>query len=408
MVVPTYNRSAYVRHTLANLARQTLPPDEFDVIVADDGSTDDTREVVESFAGKLQVAYHYQPDEGFRAPAARNAGARLARSPLLVFFDAGVIPGPDCLRQHLALHADPQAHRAVIGYAYAYNPPYPMPGIAEALAELPPEAVVERFRRNPAFLDIRHVEMAACDFDVSRRALPWTLFFSLNCSVRADDYWRAGGFAEAFRKWGLEDMEVAYRLHRDGVSFVVSRDAWIVESPHERSEEANWLAIQENIDVFLARHPEPVIELGWGLIKNELIWEWDDEYQRLTRWLDQIRDRQVIDELAGALARMEDPGRIAVLGAGAAVPATMPDAVLLEPDGELCRSAADDRQRTHALGLRTPLADSAVDTVLITSRLAGLWDRWGPQLLAEGRRIGRRVHLTGDFGDPVLGLRTDA
>ncbi|HXL18129.1 MAG TPA: hypothetical protein VN961_11485, partial [Streptosporangiaceae bacterium] len=49
----------------------------------------------------------------------------------------------------------------------------------------------------------------------------------------------------------------------------------------------------------------------------------------------------------------------------------------------------------HAIGLRTPLADQCVDTVLITSRMAGLWMRWGDDIMAEGQRIGRDVRTLG-------------
>jgi hypothetical protein len=43
------------------------------------------------------------------------------------------------------------------------------------------------------------------------------------------------------------------------------------------------------------------------------------------------------------------------------------------------------------VGLRTPLAEGAVDTVVVTSRLAALWPRWAPDLLMEAHRIGTTV-----------------
>jgi hypothetical protein len=58
----------------------------------------------------------------------------------------------------------------------------------------------------------------------------------------------------------------------------------------------------------------------------------------------------------------------------------------------LARALADGRHTGYQLiGIRTPLRTGSVDTVIITSRLGGLWDRWGEQVLAEAHRIGRQV-----------------
>src|SRR4029079_8351636 len=67
VVIPTYNRSGQLRRTLTTLTQQSIPPDEFEVIVAYDGSSDDTAAVVKEFADRLRVAYTYQEDLGFRA-----------------------------------------------------------------------------------------------------------------------------------------------------------------------------------------------------------------------------------------------------------------------------------------------------------------------------------------------------
>ena len=72
VVIPTYNRSALLAKLLRQLAEQRLPATEFEVIVADDGSSDDTKDVVTSFADRLRIRYHFQEDLGFRAAIARN------------------------------------------------------------------------------------------------------------------------------------------------------------------------------------------------------------------------------------------------------------------------------------------------------------------------------------------------
>jgi glycosyltransferase involved in cell wall biosynthesis len=79
VIVPTFNRAAFIGETLAAILAQTLPPRE--VIVIDDGSTDGTASVVAGFP----VRYHRIVNGG--APAARNAGIARARGPWLAFCD---------------------------------------------------------------------------------------------------------------------------------------------------------------------------------------------------------------------------------------------------------------------------------------------------------------------------------
>ncbi|OKI88964.1 hypothetical protein AMK10_32305 [Streptomyces sp. CB02058] len=80
VVMPTYNRAEFLRMGLLGLSRQSISNELFEVIVADDGSSDGTAEVVASFADSLRLTYYFQEDKGFRVAKARNEGARLART----------------------------------------------------------------------------------------------------------------------------------------------------------------------------------------------------------------------------------------------------------------------------------------------------------------------------------------
>ncbi len=85
VVVPTYNRAADVRRCLEALTAQTFR--DFEVLVCDDGSTDDTGAVVASYAQRLDVSYHWA--ENFGGPARpRNLGVRLARGEYVALLDS--------------------------------------------------------------------------------------------------------------------------------------------------------------------------------------------------------------------------------------------------------------------------------------------------------------------------------
>ncbi|WP_239678811.1 class I SAM-dependent methyltransferase [Natronosporangium hydrolyticum] len=119
-------------------------------------------------------------------------------------------------------------------------------------------------------------------------------------------------------------------------------------------------------------------------------------YQALERWQWQARGMDVRAELADASTGMA-PGRIAAFGCGATVPASWPpDGALIDFDSDLLARAGAERPgapRVHAIGIHTPYPDEYFDRVVISSRLAGLWDQHGELLLAEARRIGREVHV---------------
>lgn len=88
VVVPTYNRAASLGRLLDALALCERPPGGFEVIVVDDGSRDNTAEVVHQ--SRLDVRYVRQANRG--PAAARNNGWRLARTPLVAFTDDDTLP----------------------------------------------------------------------------------------------------------------------------------------------------------------------------------------------------------------------------------------------------------------------------------------------------------------------------
>lgn len=85
VVIPNYNRASDLRRCLDSLVAQTF--DDFEVLVCDDGSSDNSAEVADSFKDRLNLHFHTAPN--FGGPARpRNRGVALAKSPYVAFLDS--------------------------------------------------------------------------------------------------------------------------------------------------------------------------------------------------------------------------------------------------------------------------------------------------------------------------------
>jgi glycosyltransferase involved in cell wall biosynthesis len=100
VIIPAYNAAATLNEALHSVEQQNVQP--FEVIVVNDGSTDDTAKVVQSFMDRLPLVCVHQENAGLGA--ARNAGMRAAKGAAWVFLDADDVWGSNKLahaRDHL-------------------------------------------------------------------------------------------------------------------------------------------------------------------------------------------------------------------------------------------------------------------------------------------------------------------
>ena len=202
VVIPTYNRKQVLAKTLEALDGQTLDSGLFEVIVVDDGSSDGTGELVESFQGGFELRYERCQNGGLAA--ARNRGLALATHDVVVFLDDDVVPERDFLRQHWIEHCRDD-------------------NIA-VLRSLPFHPDVARssflwYLEHVTFFDLFKDEEKYAE---GRPPMPPV---NGNSSVRRRHLERLGGYDATFRAYGGEDLDLGYRLQEDGVRFVYNARA---------------------------------------------------------------------------------------------------------------------------------------------------------------------------------------
>ncbi|MCA9388845.1 glycosyltransferase [Candidatus Berkelbacteria bacterium] len=97
VIIPVFNSAETIAKALESVVKQTMQPAE--IIVVDDGSTDQTARIVKSFQAKIPIRYHYQSNK--RQAAARNLGASQAKGDWLAFLDSDDIWLPNKLAVQL-------------------------------------------------------------------------------------------------------------------------------------------------------------------------------------------------------------------------------------------------------------------------------------------------------------------
>jgi glycosyltransferase involved in cell wall biosynthesis len=233
VVIPTHGKVGLLRRTLASLERQTFPRSDFEVVVVDDSSPDETPEFLRTYAGPLRLLPVFQNANRGRA-AARNAGLAAAGGELIVFLDDDMETVPEFLAAHHAFHAEAPDRVGV--------------GDVENAPEVTDSPIV-RYMSTRGAQKIR-----------GRGPLPWKYFSTNNSSVRRSHLARIGFFDEEFVTYGFEDLELGYRLFRNlGLTF------WFVEQArslhihyHDLDDvlRKKFLSGRSSLAVLFRKHPE--------------------------------------------------------------------------------------------------------------------------------------------------------
>ncbi len=111
IIIPLYNRPQEIKELLESLTRQTYG--QFEVLVIEDGSVKDAKDIVAGFAGQLDIHYYFKPNEG--QGFSRNFGFERARGEYFIIFDS------DCLIPENYLEV--VNHRLQTDYLDAYGGP---------------------------------------------------------------------------------------------------------------------------------------------------------------------------------------------------------------------------------------------------------------------------------------------
>ena len=272
VIIPTYNRAHLLELTLQSLCEQDVEGLKYEIIICDDGSTDNTEEVYFKYRDRIPLSYIFQPDLGFRVAKARNKGIVAAKGRICIFLDSGVFVKSNFLTTHLRNHRGSKRN-AVIGMVFGFNvTPYEIDELKRDIDRTNFDASINGISKQ--YPDLRRELYLECDYSINRLLAPWLAFWGGNISARRVDIVRCGAFDENLVSWGGEDIDLGYRLFKSGVNFLVDRDIQSVHYPHLNCVSENNVSAKENYMYLKNKFDDDVFDIidGKSLVEiNSLL-----------------------------------------------------------------------------------------------------------------------------------------
>ncbi len=201
VIVPTFTRPEILRLTLEALCNQSDLETLAEVVVVNDGPDEKTASIVRSFSSRLPIHYLEQPKRS--VSSARNLGISFSRSPVLLFLDDDVVPGPDLIGEHAKFHNErTQDDVVLLGYVTWHR-------------DLPATPFMRWYGEYGALFGFSLLDD---NQEVSAR-----YFYSCNVSLKRNLLISHGGFNENLTV--LEDNELGFRLARGGMRLFFMKSA---------------------------------------------------------------------------------------------------------------------------------------------------------------------------------------
>ncbi|MBK9214800.1 MAG: glycosyltransferase family 2 protein [Chloracidobacterium sp.] len=194
---------------LKSVFRQRTLPDE--ILVADDGSTPETKAVVQAFAERSPVplTHIWHEDNGFRAATIRNKAIARASGPYIIQIDGDIILHRSFIRDHL---------RSARHGTYLYGTRVRI--LEKFLPILFSKRQTDFSLFSPGIARTFRALHSDLLSDIVGRPRPFLKWKVLGCNISfwKEDFLSINGYNEEFNGWGLEDTDLAARFHHQGLS----------------------------------------------------------------------------------------------------------------------------------------------------------------------------------------------
>ncbi|MDB5221439.1 MAG: glycosyl transferase family 2 [Chitinophagaceae bacterium] len=210
LIISTYNKPAVLRLCLESVKAQSVLPDE--IIIADDGSSEDTRELINQYAAafSIEVKHIWQPDEGYHLPRIQNKALAAAKYEYIIQIDGDLILHSRFVEDHLSIcrrNTFISGARALLDEQTTHE--------LITLAGSSPQ--IKAFRVGKKYNAIHSRILSALNYLLQRGSRQVNYVLGCNMAFWKDDLIKINGHNEEFIDWGKEDNDISMRLINAGV-----------------------------------------------------------------------------------------------------------------------------------------------------------------------------------------------
>jgi glycosyltransferase involved in cell wall biosynthesis len=224
----------------------------FELIVADDGSTEETRQLVASYGARapFQVEHVWQEDRGFRAAAVRNRAIASCHADYVIFTDGDCVPSRDFVATHKRL-ARRGCFVAANRVLLSRDATHRVLSAKQPIARWGWRDWLRAWIRRDVN---RLLPLLSLPDGAWRERHPqrWTGVKTCNLAVWREDLLRVNGLDESYEGWGLEDSDLVIRLLHAGVRHRSARFAApVFHLWHRENDRSQLVRNQQRLDELL-------------------------------------------------------------------------------------------------------------------------------------------------------------
>lgn len=240
LCISTYNWPAALELCLLSVKRQTVLPDE--IIICDDGSGNETRELITRLAADLPVPVEHvwQPDEGFKKTRILNKGLAKVKCDYIIEIDGDIIMHERFIEDHLRFA---KQGTFVCGVRTMFTEDATREIITKKLVDPSPLAANAEKRYN----GLRSMPLAYLNYLVQRGSSQMKYAIGANIAFFREDAMKVNGYNESFSGWGKEDNEFALRLCNAGIGIRFVKFAAIAYHLYHREASRGRMAENEQM-----------------------------------------------------------------------------------------------------------------------------------------------------------------
>lgn len=274
VVIPTYNNKILLKNTLEALNSQKgYDYNDYEVVVVDDGSTDDTENYIRGVNRTYPLKHIYLSRNELSCRAkTRNAGWRNTSGDIIAFIDSDIIVQEDYLfqlNQCFSMSED----ILVLGNRIMIDKPIAYKDVKNGNIYKMYHFDKDRYN----VLEFRHFIYWAVSYNSNSSMCPWIQTYSCNMAVKKKWMKKIGGFDENFIKWGMEDIEVGYSLYKNGIQVIFNPKLEVLHQYHGPRndliiEKPKISGYEDNIDYFICKHHEALKmnkKIAYKFLKGE-------------------------------------------------------------------------------------------------------------------------------------------